>query len=180
MRVRAPFTETVMLMGNHEAMLLDFLEDASKGPLWLANGGAATVQAFGVDPFETGATGDAWLETLRRRMRAALGTARLSFLRGLALSHAEGDYLFVHAGVDPRRPLDRQDPHAMMWIRDVFLSSSADLGKVVVHGHTIEEVPVVRSNRIGIDTGAVLPGGQLTALVLSGRERRFVAVAGEA
>jgi len=36
---------------------------------------------------------------------------------------------------------------------------------VVVHGHTPKEAPVLRHNRIGIDTGAVF-GGRLTCAVL--------------
>jgi serine/threonine protein phosphatase 1 len=44
---------------------------------------------------------------------------------------------------------------------------------MVVHGHTPTDAPVVRANRIGVDTGACY-GGSLTALVLEGGERRFL------
>ncbi len=60
-----------------------------------------------------------------------------------------------------------------MWIREEFLSSDAAHGKVVVHGHSPEKSPVVRANRIGLDTGAYATGC-LTALVLEGAERRFI------
>jgi len=61
----------------------------------------------------------------------------------------------------------------MMWIREEFLTSSADHGKIVVHGHTISDMPEIRSNRIGIDTGAYA-SGRLTCLVLEGDRRRFL------
>ena len=83
------------------------------------------------------------------------------------------DYLFVHAGVRPGIPLDAQDETDLIWIRDDFLKSTETFGKVVVHGHTPGKTPVVRPNRIGIDTGAVFTG-RLTALRLQGGERSFL------
>ena len=82
----------------------------------------------------------------------------LAFLSALRLSWAAGPYLFVHAGIRPGIPADRQGAADLLWIREPFLSSSADLGVVVVHGHTPQAEPVIRPNRIGIDTGAVLGG----------------------
>ncbi len=61
----------------------------------------------------------------------------------------------------------------MMWIRDEFLNSNEDFGKVIVHGHTPADQPVCRSNRIGIDTGAYATG-RLTAVVLDGVGARFL------
>ena len=77
----------------------------------------------------------------------------LLFLRDLAVRHEAGGYLFVHAGIRPGIPLDRQSRHDLMWIREPFLSSKEPFGPVVVHGHTPRQEPVVRPNRIGIDTG---------------------------
>jgi serine/threonine protein phosphatase 1 len=69
--------------------------------------------------------------------------------------------------------LETQDPGDMMWIRNEFLDSGVDHGKVVVHGHSIRRDPEIRSNRIGIDTGA-FDTGRLTALVLEGDQMRFI------
>ena len=66
----------------------------------------------------------------------------------------------------------RQSEADLLWIREPFLSWNGDCGKIVVHGHTVEENPVIRPNRIGIDTGACWTG-RLTCLVLEGTERRF-------
>ncbi|MBE9555709.1 MAG: hypothetical protein IMF08_02540 [Proteobacteria bacterium] len=91
----------------------------------------------------------------------------------MAHSHEEGDYLFVHAGIRPGRAARTQTPQDMMWIRDGFLDSAADHGRIVVHGHFIEYRPEERPNRIGIDTGAFATG-RLTALALQGTTHRFL------
>jgi serine/threonine protein phosphatase 1 len=70
-------------------------------------------------------------------------------------------------------PLAAQTPEDLIWIREPFLDWRGDPGKVVVHGHTIEDRPVVRRNRIGIDTGAYSTG-ILTCLVLEDQQRRFL------
>jgi serine/threonine protein phosphatase 1 len=97
----------------------------------------------------------------------------LAFLRELSLSHVEGDFYFVHAGIKPGVPLDGQAVEDLLWIRDEFLLSRADFGKIVVHGHTITDAPEVRQNRIGIDTGA-FASGKLTCLVLAGESWSFL------
>jgi serine/threonine protein phosphatase 1 len=79
----------------------------------------------------------------------------------------------VHAGVDPARPLHQQTADDLLWIREPFLSCRLDLGYVVVHGHTVESEPIVRANRIGIDTGACWTGC-LTCLVLEESDFRFL------
>ena len=70
---------------------------------------------------------------------------------------------------------ESEGPEDMLWIRDEFLDSRADHGKVVVHGHSVSDRPQVRVNRIGIDTGALQH--QLTCLVLEGATRRFLSTA---
>ncbi|MEN8197815.1 MAG: metallophosphoesterase, partial [Pseudomonadota bacterium] len=168
-----PGFEAVHLKGNHEDMMLRFLADAAQGPFWLANGGYATLASYGVGapppPHDA-----AVLEDLRHRLEAALPPRHRDFLGSLALSHAEGDYLFVHAGVRPGAPAAAQREEDMMWIRDDFLDSRADHGQIVVHGHSINHQPEQRPNRIGIDTGAFTTG-HLTCLVLDGAMQRFIA-----
>lgn len=163
--------ETVHLLGNHEDFMLTFLGDSSVGELWLTNGGDATMYSYGV-----GLPPVADREERHRLMRATLEeklpAAHLDFLRTLKLTHVEGDYAFVHAGIKPGRSLEEQVPADVLWIRGEFLDSSADHEKCVVHGHTITEDVDVRWNRIGIDTGAYY-SGTLTCLVLE-REERLV------
>ncbi|HSG91524.1 MAG TPA: serine/threonine protein phosphatase, partial [Pseudomonadales bacterium] len=166
-----PGFEAVHLMGNHDDFVLRVLtgEDPT---LWLMNGGDTTLRSYGIDPLAPAGMGrrDEWL---REQLAARLPDEHLAFLRGLRTMHTEGDYVFVHAGVRPGVPIAIQEPKDLLWIREPFLNSRADHGKVVVHGHTPSEAPEVRANRIGIDTGACY-GGKLTALVLEGSDRAFL------
>ena len=92
----------------------------------------------------------------------------VDWLRALPLSHDDGRRFFVHAGVDPRRPLDAQREHDLLWIREPFLSDERDYGRLIVHGHTPIRSggPDLRSNRLDLDTAAGY-GGPLTAAVFS-------------
>jgi serine/threonine protein phosphatase 1 len=164
--------EAVHLKGNHEDFLLRFLDDVQIGAGWLRNGGNTTLYSYGIRPPDR-PTDIAALQRARDELRRRLPPAHLDFYRGLEHSHVEGDYFFAHAGVMPGRPLDRQAPEDLMWIREDFLECPDDHGKIVVHGHTITEQPDIRGNRIGIDTGAYATGC-LTALVLEGTTHRFL------
>jgi serine/threonine protein phosphatase 1 len=164
--------EAVHLKGNHEEILLRFLDDTSVGALWLFNGGDKTLYSYGVE-VPAGFPDEGWFATAQSEFRQKLPPAHLEFLRSLRLSHMEGDYLLVHAGIRPGVPFEEQSEHDRLWIREGFLDSAADFGKIVVHGHTITPEPELLANRIGIDTGAYR-SGHLTCLVLEGESRRLL------
>ncbi len=155
-RERLPAPRRINLMGNHEEMMLTALDTADSGSVlhWLSNGGSDTLASWGVP----------------RRAPPAdwprhIPAAQIDFLRGLALHHSQGGYVFVHAGLRPGVTLDAQKRQDLLWIREPFLSWNGELPGVVVHGHTPDHDIVRRANRIGVDTGAVM-GGVLTCLVL--------------
>ena len=161
----------VCLRGNHEDFLLRFLEDASVGPMWCLNGGFETLRSYmGELPDRLSLD----MEVLQQLLIEALPPHHLRFLTRLPLTHREGDYLFVHAGIRPGVAIEDQEPADLMWIRDDFLFASSPASMVVVHGHTPCPTPEIRPHRIGIDTGAYYTGS-LTALVLEGTDRRFLA-----
>jgi serine/threonine protein phosphatase 1 len=162
----------IYLLGNHDAWLLSFLIDARIGPTWLRYGGDATLHSYGVR-LRPPIVDPAHYEKLQTELRERLPRAHAEFLERLELSYETGDYLFVHAGVRPGVALDQQSADDLLWIREPFLSSRRDLGKVIVHGHTVEAEPAVRFNRIGIDTGACWTGC-LTCLVLEEGGYRFL------
>lgn len=168
-RPRFPGIETVALLGNHEDMLLQFLDAPYGASLWLSNGGDATLGSYRV---KIPASFDELLLT-QRALLGAMPRHHKQFLLGLPEQAQYGDYLFVHAGIKPGLPLDRQSREQKIWIRDVFLSSETDHGLIVVHGHTIVHEVEWRPNRIGVDTGAYTTG-RLTALVLEGAGRRLL------
>lgn len=162
------------LKGNHEAALLEFLEQPGTYADWYKNGGDATLSSYGVDAPRTYAPSGV-LAACRDAFAAALPAAHLAFLNTLSLSCSLGGYLFVHAGIRPGVALADQDPEDLMWIRDGFLDCQDDFGMVVVHGHTPALEPDVRPNRIGIDTGAWIHG-RLTALRLFEAGQSFLSV----
>jgi serine/threonine protein phosphatase 1 len=162
--------EEVFLMGNHEQFLLDFLADPSVGELWLRNGGDATLASYGVG---AGNVDTADLAMVSALLREILPSDHLTFLKGLALSHREGDYLFVHAGIRPGVPLAEQREDDLLWIREPFLDAADTREVVVVHGHTPVPSGEVHDNRIAVDTGAVW-SDKLTAAVLHDQEQGFI------
>ncbi len=140
----------IALKGNHEAMALDVIDGTLPAEHWLGQGGAATLRSYGA------------------ASARALPAAHIDWLRSLPLSHDDGRRFFVHAGIDPDRPLSAQREHDMLWIREPFLSDRRDHGRLIVHGHTPVETqtPDQRTNRINLDTGAVF-GGPLTAAMFA-------------
>lgn len=159
-----------ILGGNHEEMFLRSMRDIETFRHFLRHGGRETVLSYGVDPIRFQA---ATMEEAQDLMRAAVPAEDLAFLAGFEDMVAIGDYLFVHAGIDPRVPIEAQRQKDLRWIREPFLSHPDPHGLVVVHGHTISESPEDCGNRIGIDTGAFM-SGRLTALVLEGTGRRYI------
>ena len=75
------------------------------------------------------------------------------------------DYIFVHAGLRKKVPLESQKKIDLLWMRDEFISTDFDFGKRVIFGHTPFKEPLVQKNKIGIDTGAVY-GNRLTCVQL--------------
>jgi serine/threonine protein phosphatase 1 len=168
-----PGFETVRLLGNHEEALLDFLDERSNGVDWLGYGGLETLMSYGV-PLRGLPDSPQRAAELRAALAAAVPPEHIDFYRACTLHHTVGDYVFVHAGVRPGVPLDRQHPADLLWIRDEFLRARVALpGKVVVHGHTICDLAQDRGHRINIDTGAFV-SGRLTCLVLRGTRRQFM------
>ena len=128
--------ERICLLGNHEEFLLRFIESPADGPVWLANGGRETLMSYGVT-LPSGTASDDDIARARADFLTALRARHLGFLRALEPYHVEGDYLFVHAGIRPGRPLAGQQTGDLLWIREPFLNSGADHGHIVVHGHTV-------------------------------------------
>ncbi len=149
---------TVNLLGNHERTMLDaLLGDRAAATDWLYTGGRESLTSYGLDP-EIHTLPD-WLERVPQ--------AHIDFLKNLSLMHREGSYVFAHAGIRPGVALDAQEKQDLITIRTTFLFSEQDFGAVVVHGHTPTptRLPVIKPNRIALDTGAVY-GGKLTCAVL--------------
>jgi serine/threonine protein phosphatase 1 len=164
--------ERICLKGNHEEMLMQSIADPARLAIWAANGGLETMISYGVPASRKDV--DVRPQYLAEAIAASMPDSHLAFLEGLRLGVTFGDYLFVHAGVHPALPLNAQRKEDCLFIREPFLSHRGSFGKIVVHGHTPVPEPEVRSNRIGIDTGAFFTG-HLTALRLEAESRAFLA-----
>lgn len=162
----------VLLLGNHDLWLREFLAGAPVGDDWLQFGGDATLVSYGVG-LDRSLPEPERLAAARAALLERFPQAHRRFLEELEPAFEFGDYFLCHAGVRPGVPLAAQSETDLLWIREPFLSFSGEFGKIVVHGHTVSEAPVVRHNRIGIDTGACWTG-RLTCLVLEGSEYRFL------
>jgi serine/threonine protein phosphatase 1 len=141
--------EVICLCGNHELMMLAAVgPDENNHRLWAAQGGIETLESYGVET------------------AGEVPAEHRDWINSLPLWFDDGLRFFVHAGVNPAVALGEQVPDVVLWIREPFLSSSQDHGRLVVHGHTrLRSVePDLRSNRLNLDTGAVY-GGPLSAAV---------------
>ncbi|MDR6126849.1 serine/threonine protein phosphatase 1 [Sphingomonas sp. SORGH_AS802] len=166
MKLAALSNRFMVLKGNHEEMMVEALTGNMEAfAAWLRFGGTQTLLSWGMSEAEL--DGPPTMETLHRSAEA-VGSEAITWLSKLPLYHQHGDYLFVHAGIRPGVPLRRQKASDLLWIKDDFLDSDVGHGVTVVHGHSIAEGgPVVRANRIGIDTGAYR-SERLTALGIEG------------
>ncbi len=153
----------VFLKGNHEFMFYNYLTGADRS-IFLRVGGLQTLSSYSISPNQDG------------NLLQFLPAAHRTFFESLALTHEDRHGIYVHAGLQPGIHISRQSPDWCLWVRDRFIRSSFDFGKPVIFGHTVFPEPLVESNKIGIDTGAVY-GGKLTALLLPDME--FIQVDGE-
>lgn len=163
---------SIFLKGNHEDAMLRFIAGDKGGERWLTIGGGATARSYGV-ALRSGEPEPTAMTLVRKRLAESIPPSHMSFLRGLKMLHEVGDYLFVHAGIKPGRPIDEQNPQDLLWIRREFLNSRRNHGRIVVHGHSAAGQTVVRRNRICVDTAAYATDC-LSCLVLEGSSRRFI------
>jgi serine/threonine protein phosphatase 1 len=152
-------------------MLLNFLEDETILETWRHYGGIETLQSFNINV--SYAVRETEYKVVQREFAARIPPHDLQFIAETRSYVVVGDYFFCHAGVRPGIALDQQRHDDLLWIREEFLTSEADFGKIVVHGHTPVRSPDIRPNRINLDTGA-FASEVLTCLVLQGGARRFI------
>lgn len=155
------FAEPLFIMGNHEEMMVrGLMGEPHLLPDWLKYGGYACAESYGLSQ---SLLRDLDPRALEHVLRSSIPKRHVEFLAEFLDYVQFGDFLFTHAGIRPRVPLKDQNSREMRWIRDPFLNFEGDHGLVVVHGHTISSHVEIRSNRIGIDTGAYQTG-RLTAI----------------
>jgi serine/threonine protein phosphatase 1 len=159
--------KAVFLKGNHEEMMLRFLDaPTAEAARWLRFGGLQTLASFGIgglgaNPDEAGAI------KARDALARALGPDMLAWLRGLPLSYVSGNVAVVHAAANPAKPIEAQSEQALLWGQPGFLRSPRGDGIWVIHGHVVVDAVQPEAGRIGVDTGAYATG-RLSAALLDG------------
>ena len=163
----------IALMGNHEAMMIDFLDaPEASGVRWIHYGGRETLISFGID-VPPGHSDPAVLGDLRDQLIEAMSPDLLNWLRTLPSRWSTGNVHCVHAAMAPDRPVDRQTSQVLTHGHRDFLRRARTDGQIVVHGHTIMPDPICAETRISLDTGAYATG-RLTGAVIKAGECRFV------
>ena len=112
------------LMGNHEEMLLRFLQDPKgQGPRWLRYGGLQTLASFGVRGARSEMNSDE-LTDCRDRLQEAMGVALCQWVSELPTWDMSGNVLVVHAGADPDSPPETQLDKTLVWVTRHFIPRS--------------------------------------------------------
>lgn len=176
-KLKADRPETRFLLGNHEELFLTALGGSREAVRFFDRiGGAETILSYGITRHAYEAAD--YFE-LAAMLQAAVPLLHKRFLESFEDMIVEGDYVFVHAGVRPGVPLEKQCVGDLRWIREEFLRKSerhvspAIPGMVVVHGHTICENIAEHPGRIGLDTGAYR-SGVLSAMGFEGDKRWII------
>lgn len=145
----------VYLIGSHEYALLHAKSDDYYNYLFWNYGGVQTVESYGSFENILNIHGD--------------------FFRSLKFYHMTDKYLFIHAGINPRLPLEKQNEEDMVYIRKDFYTKSHDLPVKIIFGHTEFDSPLVQEDKICIDTGCgKYPHAPLTAIICENGEEYFV------
>ncbi len=155
----------IVLRGNHEDKMADFLEDPDGHREWLRFGGDATLRSYGLRPESDDRGFDMPAHRLAAMFESAIPEAHRAFLRDLPLALTLDRYILCHAGIDPARPMDEQDPDQLVWGDPSLVDGTTGL-PTVVHGHVIVDEPLMTPARINIDTGSYVTG-RITAVCLT-------------
>ena len=152
-RLKSEYKKVVCLLGNHEYMLIRYLEGLDE-VIYLENGGRATLLSYGISRADE-----------PEKRKAKIPREHRQFVEALLPYYETEDYIFVHAGLKPGLSLHEQVMSELLWVRHEFIDAEDDFGKMVIFGHTPLTYPLIMTNKIGIDTGAVY-GGKLTCVEL--------------
>ena len=153
---------TINLMGNHEEFFVDFLFNKINNiEQWLNFGLDQTLRSYGIEvvDFIKDGFGDDIIDNLRKSLLSKMNEEHIKFFKELEISFSSEKYLFVHAGIDPKKKLEDQSKQDFLWSRSSeFFNKDFKTDKIIVHGHTPELDIVSHPYRINIDTGCYFSG----------------------
>ena len=151
----------ICLRGNHEQMLLDFVDKVSMIWIETPTGGDRTFAQYTQTSLRLRA--DADFDRARELLAEKIPATQIDFLRKLPLYHEDDHAIYVHAGLENGKHPSESSPQALLWTRDEDFYKSY-YGKPCVFGHTPTPfLPwrgrlgrhgiYVFNSAIGIDTG---------------------------
>lgn len=156
--------DAICLTGNHEEMLLEFIDGPTEGATrWLRNGGRATLASYGITLDKDAP--EAAIFDASRAFAKALDDGTADWLRGLPRFWQSGTVFVIHAGPNPAEPIPGQPDHVFTWGHSRFRRQPRIDGLWVAHGHWIQERANWGDSRIAVDTGA-WSTSRLTAAVI--------------
>jgi serine/threonine protein phosphatase 1 len=151
----------ICLRGNHEQMLMDFLDGHAS--IWLTpvTGGERTFEQYtGHSPW---GDPDHDLEDIRITFEQAFPVEHLEFMRSLPFYYEDEHAIYVHAGLDEGKHPSESSPMSLLWMRDMDFYKNYR-GKPCVFGHTPTPLLPLRGrlgrhgiyishSAVGLDTG---------------------------
>ena len=161
---------TINLMGNHDEFMIDFLFNKKNNiENWINFGLDQTIRSYGIEIVDFIKDGfeDNIIDKLRNSLLEKMDEDHINFFKNLELFFETEKYLFVHAGIDPKKKLEDQNKKDFLWSRSKdFFNKDFKSKKIIVHGHTPESETVNHLFRINIDTGCFF-SGKLTSVCLN-------------
>ena len=191
MKLRQENPERVIcLRGNHEQMLMDFLDGTHN--IWLTpvTGGERTFEQYTGRHVVVDSEKD--LEDLRHAFEESLPPEHLEFMQETPFYHEDDYAIYVHAGLDEGKHPSESSELALLWMRDMDFYKNYR-GKPCVFGHTPTPLLPLRgrlgrhgiyisNSAVGLDTGysqqsplscLSLPDFNLYQTFMDGREETF-------
>ncbi len=115
----------VYILGNHDRWFLEWILTGQAELSWTMQGGKETMRSYDNDGVP---------ETHRRLLEEAPYYYLLD----------EDTRLFVHAGIDPARPLEEQNPYDLLWSRDLVEKALA-----LIDDPDVEQITPYREVYVG-------------------------------
>jgi serine/threonine protein phosphatase 1 len=140
----------VPLLGNHEEMMLNFMDGRPQPDDWLLCGGAATVESYRDD----------------NGKQRSMPHEHEEFISTWGDCFETETHFFAHASYEPDRPLSQQHWQTMRWHSLKYgIPKPHESGKIAIVGHTSQKSGEILDvgHLICIDTFC-WGGGWLTAL----------------
>ncbi len=183
--------KVVCLRGNHEQMLMDFIEGTDN--IWLSpiTGGERTFEQYTGQALR--ADGEQGMEEMRLAFESAIPAEHLDFLHHTPFYHEDDYAIYVHAGLDDGKHPRESSQQSLLWMRNMDFYKNYR-GKPCLFGHTPTPLLPLRGrlgrhgiyishSAIGLDTGyshqsplscLSLPDFTLYQTFADGREETYV------